>query len=166
MDLQSWIEHLVSNANDIILCLDANEATYNVSGSYSPLPYTPDCPTVGKHDGSLATLARTCGLIDPLLVQHPDHPPPPTYSRGNNRIDYILISNHLLPAVEHTGILPFDSVLLSDHRPSYVDFKASVLFQDATPDIVPASRRGLQLQDPRIIEQYHHHLWKQLQYHK
>jgi hypothetical protein len=76
MDLQAWIEHLIGHNNDIILCLDANEAIYGLSGVFNPLEYTTEKPTQGNnHDGSLAALIRTCGLIDPLLIQHSDHPP-------------------------------------------------------------------------------------------
>jgi len=63
-------------------------------------------------------------------------------------------------------MLPFDSVFISDHRPCFVDFKASTLFKDVTPDIAPAKRRGLQLQDPRIVGKYLLYLNKQLTYQK
>jgi hypothetical protein len=166
MDLQAWIEHLVANGHGIILSLDANEDTYGMPGSFTPLQYSLARPTVGSgHDSSLATLARTCGLVDPLLVQHPDSPPPSTYSRGNSRIDYILLSHSLLPAVLRSGILPYDSVFISDHRPCYIDLDASTLFRDKVPNIEAASRRGLQLQDPRIVQSYQEHLRKQLDYH-
>ncbi len=106
MDLQAWIEHLVAAGHGIILSLDANEDTYGMQGSFTPLQYSLARPTVGSgHDSSLATLAWTCGLVDPLLVQHPDSPPPSTYSRGNSRIDYIFLSHSLLPAVLRSGIL-------------------------------------------------------------
>lgn len=147
--------------------MDANEAIYGAQGSYNPLTYNKTRPTVGSgHDGSLATLIRTCGLIDPLTYQHSDSPPPSTYSRGGHRIDYILVSHHLLPAIVHTGIMPYDSVFISDHRPCYVDLDASIPFKDSTSTIEVASRRGLQLQDPRIVNLYYEHLTKQLAYHK
>jgi hypothetical protein len=166
MDLQAWIENLIASQHDIILSIDANEAIYGLPGTYNPLLYAPDRPTVGSgHDGSLATLIRTCSLVDLLLIQHPDQPPPPTYSRGSSHIDYILISGSLLPAVQRSGILPYDSVFISDHCPTYVDFDPSILFRDITSNIALASRRGLQVQDPRIISSYHEHLRKQLDYH-
>ncbi len=115
MDLQSLIENLNSTNHSIILCLDANEAIYRKSGAFNPLSYNPANPTEGTHDGSLATLIRTCGLSDPLTIQHPGHPPPSTYSRGINRIDYRVISQSLLPAVLRSGIMPFDSIFISDH---------------------------------------------------
>ncbi len=167
LDLQAWLEHKIQDQYDIILSLDANESITQETGSISPLTYNPEQPTAGNgHDGSLMTLIRTCGLRDPLTVQHPDRPPPTTYSRGPNRIDYILVSSNILPTVIRSGMLPFDSVFISDHRPCFVDFKASTLFKDVTPDIAPAKRRGLQLQDPRIVGKYLLYLNKQLTYQK
>jgi hypothetical protein len=167
MDLQAWIEHLVSVKHEIILCLDANEAIYGLPGKFSPLDYIPGKVTVGSgHDGSLATLIRTCGLVDPLLIQHPDSPPPSTYSRGENRIDYVLVSSCLQQAVLRTSIMPFDSVFISDHRPTYVDLDASIMFCEQTDTISASTRRGLQLQDPRIVSAYYAYLQKQVDYHK
>jgi len=167
LDLQAWLEHKLQEQYDIILSLDANESITQETGTISPLTYNPEQPTAGYgHDGSLMTLIRTCGLCDPLTIQHPDRTPPTTYSRGPNRIDYILVSSNILPAVKRSGMLPFDSIFISDHRPCFVDFAASTLFKDVTPDIAPAKRRGLQLQDPRIASKYLLHLSKQLEYHK
>lgn len=167
VDLQAWMECKLTEGYEFILCIDANEVITNTSGSYHPLIYNPDAPTaIGRHDGSLATLIRTCGLQDPLTIQHQDQPPPPTYSRGSQRIDYILVSGSLLPAITRSGLLPFDSVFLSDHRPCFLDFDGRVLFQDTTPTIVPSARRKLQLMDPRIVTTYYDNLKKQLDYHK
>jgi len=62
--------------------------------------------------------------------------------------------------------MPYDSVFISNHRPCYIDLDASILFHDQIPNIEAASRRGLQLQDPRIVKLYHDQLSKQLNYHK
>jgi len=43
---------------------------------------------------------------------------------------------------------------------------ASILFRDTTSDITPVSKRGLQLQDPRIFTAYLKHLKQHLAYHK
>ncbi|MFN9979690.1 MAG: hypothetical protein ACK53Y_07245, partial [bacterium] len=80
------------------------------------------------HDGTLSTLVCTCGLIDLLTLQHPDPLPPATYIRGKERIDFIFVSAALLPNVRHTGILPYNSILISDHCPCYIDFDSKSLF--------------------------------------
>jgi hypothetical protein len=133
MDLQSWIESRIQQHYEVILSLDANEAIADTMGLYCPLEFNPDRPTVGSgHDGSLSTLIRTCGLCNPLTLQHSDRTPPTTYSRGPNRINYILVSNSLLSSVIRSGILPFNSVFLSDHHPCFLDFDAYALFCKST----------------------------------
>jgi hypothetical protein len=166
LDLQAWLQHLVQTGHDIILCLDANEDINTVQGTFTPLDYDPKQPTVGLgHNGSLSTLCCTCGLVDPLTLQHSDSPPPPTYSRGSSRLDYILVSQRVVKHVTRSGILPYNSFFLSDHRPCFIDIDSESLFQSQTFPIAPAQQRGLQLYDPRVVEKFEG-LLKQVEYHK
>jgi hypothetical protein len=166
LDLQAWIESLVHTNHDIILSLDGNEDYTISTPQFTPLTYIAnkhiDNP---KHDGTLATLLKTCGLIDPFTSHHSFKKPPPTYSRGKSRIDYIFISNTLLHSTICSGILPYNHPFISDHRPCFVDFNGSLLFQDSTHSIEPPRRRGLQLFDPRKTKQYIDELDTQLEYH-
>ncbi|MFN9983469.1 MAG: hypothetical protein ACK53Y_26320, partial [bacterium] len=117
-------------------------------------------------DGSIATLVKTCGLCDPLLHHHPDQPPPPTYDRGQDKIDFIFASIALLPSVQRSGIFPYNTIFMSDHRPCYLDIDSSLAFSESTPLMAPPQYRGLQLQDPRPVAAYIKDLTKQLDYHK
>ncbi len=118
------------------------------------------------HDGTLSTLVKTSGLVDPLLIHHPEHPPPSTYDRGTEKIDFLFVSSGLLPYVTRSGIFPYNSIFTTDHRPCYIDLDSTALFQENTPVISPPQYRGLQLQDPRLIDQYTAELSLHLQYHK
>lgn len=92
IDLQAWIEYYNRAGCFIILSIDANESIKSDTGAYCPLDFTLDKPISTKgHDGTIATLIRTCGLCDPLIMQHTVSPPPPTYRRGKERIDFILV---------------------------------------------------------------------------
>jgi hypothetical protein len=83
IDLQAWLQEMMSKEYEIILCLDANESIDSKVGQFSPLQYSLSKPITGSgHDGTLATLIRTCGLCDPLTIQHHGEPPPATYKRG------------------------------------------------------------------------------------
>jgi len=167
VDLQAWLEVKVKDNYFIILSLDANEGIYGKTGHIHPLDYNEEHPISTKgHDGSLLTLMNTCGLCDPLTLQHIEHPPPPTYNRGNERIDYILVSIGILLAVQRSGILPYDQYFISDHRPCYLDFDSKLLFGQSTSHIAPPQYRGLQLYDPRIVKEYQAVLEKQIKYHK
>jgi hypothetical protein len=148
VDLQAWLEHKNKAGCFIILALDANEGLGEDTGTYHPLEYTLEKPIATRgHDGTLQTLVRTCGLCDPLTTQHTEFPPPPTYRRGKERIDYIFVSFDLLPVVIRSGILNYDQHFIADHRPCYLDFDSKQLFGSDTPTIAPAQFRGLQLYD-------------------
>jgi len=129
VDLQAWIEKKVDEGYFIILGIDANEQFSRTDGSFTPVQFSFDKPIrIKGHDGTLSTLVCTCGLIDLLTLQHPDPLPPATYIRGKERIDFIFVSAALLPNVRHTGILPYNSIFISDHCPCYIDFDSKSLF--------------------------------------
>eukprot|EP00957_Ditylum_brightwellii_P108712 8292384-Ditylum_brightwellii.AAC.1 len=67
-------------------------------------------------------LSKQCDLVDVFTHLHPDETPPHTYQRGGNRIDYILITPALIPALRSTGFLPFNIPFMSDHGSAYADF--------------------------------------------
>jgi hypothetical protein len=166
LDLQAWLEHIIQDGHQVILSMDSNEDLYTSHGKYHHLEYkTESVITSPQHDGTMATLLKTCGLIDILQVHHTNKAPP-TYNRGNTRLDYILVSDSIAQTVLCSGILPFYSLFLSDHRPCYIDIDAMALFQDHTSPIAPPNMRGLQLSDPRKVKQYVDSCKKQVIYHK
>jgi hypothetical protein len=109
---------------------------------------------------------KTCGLVDILGMHHPDRPFPSTYSRGKKRLDYILVSSSIAATVLKSGLLPYNSVFHSDHRACYIDIDSKALFKSQTHNIETPCRHGLQLTDPRKVEQYNDTLHDHLEYHK
>jgi len=141
LDLQAWIEFLLTDGQEIILSLDANEV-YNpdVHTTAHSLSYHPGkLTTSDRHDGKLATFISTCQLILPLAIQHTNRPFPASHVHGRNQIDYILVSPSLLPTVISTGVLPQSSLFHGDHRPYFVDFTLKKLFGNPAYDIAPAN---------------------------
>jgi hypothetical protein len=166
LDLQSWIEHLQTQGHSITLSLDGNEDITSSATEFHPLQYVDQEFTHSpKHDGKLCTLIMTCGLQDVLRIHHPP-PLPTTYARGRNRIDYILVSRDILPAVHKSGVLPLYSIFSGDHIPCYIDIDSNMLFGDQTHPLAPLPQRGLQLHDPRKVDAYNNSLLEQLEYHK
>jgi len=156
LDLQSWLEHLIDQDHQIILCLDAN-STYDLDQYHEacPLTYVPGSPTQSnRHDGKLGTLIATCHFSDPLARQHSTRPFPASNVRGTECIDFILTSPSLFSLVLRSGCLPQYSVFNSDHHTYYVDFDASLLFSDPTYEISRPIARPLWVQDPRLVEKY------------
>jgi len=166
IDLHAWIQHMQRTSHNIILCIDANEAISDEAGQVLSLEYTLDKPILDKkHDGTIATLVRSCGLQDPLLKHHSDNPPP-TYTRGKDRIDFIFTSPRTMAACIMSGLFPFHSIFMGDHIACYLDFDGLLLFQENTAAIEPPKYQGLQCHDPRIVSKYKDILHKYIGYHK
>jgi hypothetical protein len=56
---------MIKEGYSIVLAMDANEGCYGKYGKFSPLKYSLDSPIVpSDHDGTLATLICSCGLVD------------------------------------------------------------------------------------------------------
>jgi hypothetical protein len=168
LDLQGWLSDKIEGGHELIVSMDAND-TYNpgLPGTPHPVEYQPERPTISStHNGKLSTLIASCGLRDPLAMQHSSRPFPASHIRGSKRIDYILVTPSLVPAVTNSGSLAFHSLFHSDHRAYYLDFNSVLLFSAPAYDIAPPSYRQLQLSDPRLKNQYRDILHKQLEYHK
>jgi exonuclease III len=148
LDLQAWITSLQQSGTYIIILMDNNEDIVQHQGSCIPLEYIQNTILrAPNHNAALATQLQSCNLVDSLAVQHPP-PFPPTYIRGKKRLDYILISAELSETIQHSGILPFHSLCLGDHRACYIDLDAPMLFGSSTSAIIPPSKPLLTAEDP------------------
>ena len=93
---------------------------------------------------TLQKLALDCRLVDVWAKLHPTETEPATYLYGKKRLDYILISASLVPAVTAIGYEPFHEYLPTDHRGVFIDFETKALFGlDHTP-LAKAQLRSLQ----------------------
>jgi hypothetical protein len=132
VDLQAWLQDKISQ------CIDANNGLSGKPGQFHPIEYMLDTPIIAKgHDGTLAILIRSCGLCNPLHHQHPGEPPPPTYNSGKDRIDYILTTPKVLDSTIRSGLFPYDSIFLGDHRACFLDIDSKSLFQEMTSIMAP-----------------------------
>lgn len=148
--------------------MDAN-LTYNpdVPANSHPLTYNEGVPTLDKrHDGTLATLVSTCGLVDPLARQHSSRPFPASHNRGSEDIDFKFTSPNIADSITTSGSMPFHSLFNSDHRLYFLDFDAKSLFSDPAYEIPPPLYRRLRLNDPQIVQTYRTVLHNQLTVHK
>ena len=144
-DLTSAIKQW-QQTQDIILMIDANEHF--------------DSP-----QSAISKLAASCNLVDIIATRHQQATNTATYSRGTKRIDFILISENIAPAVTRCGLLPFYEGIHSDHRGSFIDLDARILFQDRTPQLYEQPRRQLHSKKPSAVMHYKTELWKQLTAH-
>jgi hypothetical protein len=77
-------------------------------------------------DEKFRTFQQEAILEDPYYNKFLDMPP--TYMRGPNRLDYILMDEGLIPAVREIGYLGTHQAVYSDHAMAWVDFDERVLF--------------------------------------
>lgn len=107
LDLQSWIEHLITLGHEIILAMDAN-SSYNpeIPHATYPLDHKPGIPIIApQHNGKLQMLNSTCGLLDPLTRQHSSCLLPASHIWGSEKIDFILVTPGIFSSITASGSL-------------------------------------------------------------
>ena len=102
----------MAQGHDIVLMMDANEP----SGAGS----------------AVDNIILACNLTDAHLLAMVTSAPLAMYQRGIHKIDFVLVSQRLVPAVRFASILALHDGDLSDHNALLVDFDANALFAGAT----------------------------------
>ena len=99
------------------------------------------------------------GMRNIIQNKHQNRALPRTYDRGKRCLDIIAVSENIQNnEIRSCGILPFYSVSASDHRPLYVDFKASTLFDETTPDTTNQTYRRFTTKNTYKCGKYIQHL--------
>lgn len=101
-DLSNFIRQVQADNEEILLAGDFND-------------------DISSPQSGMKQLATTCGLVDLFGTRLGTTDSPPTYQRGNKRLDYILMSPSLISAVKAAGYDPYGYRIPSDHRAMYVD---------------------------------------------
>ena len=155
-DLSHSIKQLQLQGTNIILVGDFNEEI---------------APGANQPSG-ISTLATECELADIFAVRLGTSTNPPTYRRGRKRLDYALISPHLLPAIKAAGYDPFNYRIPSDHRGFFLDFDSEMLLGYSPTTLAPPSSRDFNSRQPKAVVEYitaivkelnHHNFWEKLE---
>ena len=135
-DLTTAIHGFVHKRHELVIMLDSNDDLSDSSPTHS--------------------LITECGLfsVHEQANYAADSPAPATYSRGRTKIDHILVTAALLPAVTASGIEPLHAGILSDHRALYVDFDTAILLNGKLNTIPPSSARLLKSTNPKSVAVY------------
>jgi hypothetical protein len=125
---------------------------------------------IGDNNRGLTKLCSECQLIDVIYDQHRygtrDFN---SYARGTTCIDYVLMDERLVGSIQACRYLPFNHLLISDHRGLYVDVNTTWFFgSDTIPHQQMAVRdynsKNIHQTAPFITGQYKHlddHGWFQ-----
>ena len=77
-----------------------------------------------------------------------------TYIRGSQRINLFLVSNDLKHALRNSQILPYQSIVISDHLPVIIDLDTKALCGNRAMYITKPATRILHLEDTNKVEKY------------
>ena len=133
-DLDKLLSKLISQNNMIILAGDFNAS-------------------VGNEPHGLDRIVTKFNLCDTIQYLHGPYSCA-SYSRGSKCIDYIFCSHSFLPAIKRGAILPFNSVISSDHRPIFLDIDVNQTFQSPLSSLVQPSQRSLTSTNLKKCNQY------------
>ena len=133
-DLSSQLNLWKAAGHDLVVMMDANE------------PAGPG--------SAIDRLIYACGLTDAHTRDTEAIDPPPTHSRGSCKIDFVLVSSRLVPAITARTILPLYDGYLSDHRALLVDFDSKILFSGPTSEVIAPIGRQLTSTNPKAVHRY------------
>jgi hypothetical protein len=170
IDLEYFTEELKTDGFEVAVLIDANETldhrfrSQNHDHKYKlDKGFHIDCSI----DGSIATYTHNCGLSNTLSERHAETGTDisNTHLRGSKQIDLVLTTAGIAPFIRAIGLLDFDAVFRTDHRPFFIDIDMDGFFGSAT-ETLPAQRlRKLQLEDPRVATEYRKALHQQFIHH-
>jgi hypothetical protein len=161
VDLEYFVTNLRNIEHDVAIFIDANQ---NDKRCYRPQGYNKQFESYGgfnidgRIDGSLKTFTENKGLVNALKNKHGSGNVPPTREPGSKVIDYVLVSEGLIPHITSIGILSQDAVFASNHRSFFMDLDAVSYFGHELDDMPAKQLRQLQLDDPRIANEYRQQL--------
>ena len=137
IDLTQHISEATTNNKDIILALDVNK---NILPEGVPGP---------KY--SITNFIKDTNLTDVYEYQY-KQTGDTSRRKPTEKIDHVLISPKLLLAVKHSGFLPWNQIMESDHRTGFVDFDKNQLLGENTEDPTHNTSQKLSTNYPESIE--------------
>jgi hypothetical protein len=161
MDLEYFVNDLRHKEHDVAIFIDENQNDrhcYRPQSHDNHLKSDSGFNIDGRINGSLKTFFENMGLFNALNNKHVTDNVPPPREPGSKIIDYVLVSEGLLPHITSLGMLSQDAFFASNHRAFFMDLDAASYFGHET-DVMPAKQlRKLQLDDPRIADEYRQQL--------
>ena len=138
LNLTKQIIQATTNNEEIILTLDSNE------------DILPEGVPGSVH--SIINLLRDTNIVG--LFEHQHEQTGDRSRRNTKKIDHVLITPNLLPVVKHSGFLPWNQIMESDHCMGFIDFDDIELFGENTEDPTNNSSRKLSTDYPESIVKY------------
>jgi len=134
-DLKKFISESIIDANEILLCVDANEEW--------------------NEDSAIKAMSDSLGLID--IVSQEISPPPPTYERKgvSRRIDFILGTKSVAESIKSIMTSPTEiGQSIGDHNAIIIDINIQLLFHLQDHDSMSPTSRKLKSEDVKGVTKY------------
>jgi hypothetical protein len=143
-DLAIRIEGIKNAGEEVILMMDSNES-------------------LNDSRNELTKWVRRLELTDIIAQKHGTEGEPETYNRGSERIDHIFLTAALSEFVTAAGVLGYNELIQSDHRPLYVDMDLAAFLGGDPSQLENGVWRGITSSDPRAVRLYREQLLKCLE---
>jgi hypothetical protein len=143
-DLANRIEEIKAMGEEVIIMMDSNES-------------------LSDTQSHLTNWVRRLELTDIIAHRHGTDGEPETLIRGTERIDYIFPTQEITEFVTATGILGYNNLIQSDHRPLYVDMDLAAFLGGNPSPLENGVSRGIMSSDPRAVRLYREQLLKCLE---
>jgi hypothetical protein len=134
----------MEDLSDFIRALQARKHDIIVGGDWKD--------HIGAANLTTLRLCTNLNLVDPWLQHHPDQSNFPTYKRGSNRIDSVLISHRLLTLVGAIGYSPVGFLSNSDHRTIFLKMSRKQLFGNRVNDDLRVPRYKRSNDKPNVTK--------------
>jgi hypothetical protein len=161
VDLEYFVNDLRHKEHDMAIFIDANKndrRCYRPQGHAKHFESDGGLNIDGSIDGSLNTFMENTGLVNAINNKHGSENVLPTREPGSKVIGYVLVSKGLIPHITSIGMLSQDAVFASDHISFFMDLDSVSYFGHETDGMPAKQLRQLQLDDPRIADEYRQHL--------
>jgi hypothetical protein len=157
IDLEYFVLDLKGRGYEVETVIDDNEAEDINS---RPQPHSQKFSSTsgfnidGTLDGSLKTFITNCGIINMAASKHPGQTVPNTHNHWWKQIDFVLATSGISRFILVIGHLDYSAVFNSDHRAFFFDIDADGFFGTSVEAVAAQWFRNLQLEDPRIGQEY------------
>jgi hypothetical protein len=108
---------------------------------------------LGENPDEFGSITTEFNLTDVYRHRH-GMSKPATFNNGHRRLDYMMCSVPLLPAVNACGILPFNILSVWDHRTTFVDFDTKLLFGSLPSELASWNDPQFKSQDYENSKEY------------
>ena len=152
--LRLQLQEFQSHGHDLVILLDANE-------------YQTSRPSLDGDNKSILHMLDSLSLV-PTYTTITDDPDelPNTHINGSKCIDFIYVSESIIPFITTVSILPFGEGFHSDHRALVMQLDPTILYDHRRQDLTKPSQRLIRTNEVKRCEKYIKCLLKMVEQHQ